>query len=181
MKNLSFPKILPKKKLAQEIKTCSLLQGHFILRSGQSSTLYFDKYAFETKPLLLYSICYHLKALIPQHTHILAGLETGGIPLASTLSVLTLLPCLFVRKKAKTYGTKKLAEGPKIINKNLLIIEDVVSTGGQIVHSVRQLRKQGANIKKVICVIYRGQNLKGPKQCTELGLDFTPLYHFPTV
>ena len=70
--------------------------------------------------------------LIPSEVDALAGLEMGGIPLATMLSQLTGLPTLFVRKEAKTYGTCKLAEGGEYNGRKLLVVEDVVTSGGQI-------------------------------------------------
>ncbi|MYE07403.1 MAG: orotate phosphoribosyltransferase [Oligoflexia bacterium] len=146
-----------KETLFNEIKKTALLKGHFILRSGQSATEYFDKYLFESSPSLLKSIVPHLKTLIPSDTEILAGLEMGGIPLTVALSLDSNIPCVFVRKKAKEYGTKKITEGCSIQNKKVCVVEDVITTGGQVISSTQMMRKEGALIKNVICVIYRGE------------------------
>ena len=58
------------------------LTGTFTLRSGATSTEYFDKYRFEADPFLLRSIAEHLRILIPPETEVLAGLELGGVPIA---------------------------------------------------------------------------------------------------
>ena len=149
-------KYMEKTKLANEIKKTALLKGHFTLRSGQSSTEYFDKYLLESSPTLLKEIISHLKELIPPDTEILAGLEMGGIPLAVALSLESGLPCVFVRKNAKEYGTKKITEGCSIQSKKVCVVEDVITTGGQVIESVQSMRKEGALIKDVICVIHRG-------------------------
>lgn len=65
------------------------------------------------------------------------------------------LPTAFVRKEAKKYGTSRLAEGAEINNRKVLIVEDVVTSGGQIVISANQLRQLGAQIDYVVCVIDR--------------------------
>jgi len=98
-------------RLARDIYRASHLTGRFVLRSGAVSDEYFDKYLFESDPRLLAAIGDALAPLVPEGTEALAGLETGGIPLAVILSQRTGLPALFVRKEAKTYGTCKLAEG----------------------------------------------------------------------
>ena len=144
--------------LADEIKKIALLKGHFTLRSGRSATEYFDKYLFESSPSLLREIIHHLKELIPSDTEILAGLEMGGIPLAVSLSLETGLPAVFVRKEAKEYGTKKTTEGCSVQNKKVCVVEDVVTTGGQIIASTQNMRKEGALIKSAICVIHRGED-----------------------
>ena len=102
---------MDKRELAKEIYNVSHLTGNFKLRSGSVSNEYFDKYLFESKTELLKSITEHLLKLIPHDTDILAGLEMGGIPIATSLSLKTDIPVVFVRKKDKDYGTCKLAEG----------------------------------------------------------------------
>ena len=118
-------------RLARDIYHASHLTGRFVLRSGTISDTYFDKYLFESDPRLLAAIGDALAPLVPEGTEALAGLETGGIPLAVILSQRTGLPALFVRKEAKTYGTCKLAEGGAVEGKRLLVVEDVVTSGGQ--------------------------------------------------
>lgn len=148
--------ITDKKELAKQVYKICYLQGEFKLRSGQTSNEYFDKYRFESQPNLLYSIAYHLKDKIPKGTEALAGLEMGGIPIATALSLQTGIPCVFVRKEPKSYGTCLFAEGMDIKNKKLCIIEDVITTGGQVLISTEDLRKSGAIIDSVICAILRG-------------------------
>ena len=82
-----------------------------MLRSGVVSNEYFDKYRFEADPVLLRDIAAALVPLVPAGTEALAGLELGGVPIATVLSQLTGIPAYFVRKEAKTYGTCQLAEG----------------------------------------------------------------------
>jgi orotate phosphoribosyltransferase len=86
---------------------------------------------------------------------LLAPLEMGGIPIATAISLQNDLDMVLVRKEAKEYGTCKLAEGPDIKGKRLLIIEDVVTSGGQIVLSANDLRERGAIVEEAICVINR--------------------------
>lgn len=146
-------------ELATEITKISKLTGHFLLRSGQTSSEYFDKYRFESEPKLLREIAKQLAPMVPVGTEILAGLELGGVPLATALSLETGIPMLFVRKKAKDYGTCQFAEGREFRGKKVCIIEDVVTTGGQVLLSSKDLREAGAIIEDVICVILRGQNV----------------------
>jgi Orotate phosphoribosyltransferase len=94
--------------LAKAIYDASHLTGTFTLRSGVVSHEYFDKYLFESDPKLLARIGEALAPLVPPNVDGLAGLETGGIPLAVILAQVTGLPSLFVRKEAKSYGTAKL-------------------------------------------------------------------------
>ncbi len=163
-----------KEEIAKSIYNVSHITGEFKLRSGQVSKEYFDKYLFEAKPELLMAIAKIMQPLIPAETEIIAGLEMGGIPVVTALSIVSGLPSAFVRKKPKMYGTCKLAEGTNISHKNVCIIEDVVTTGGQIVDSVNELRKQGAIINTVLCVILRDE--KAIETLAYEGLNIIPAF-----
>ncbi|MBW3603394.1 MAG: orotate phosphoribosyltransferase [Actinobacteria bacterium] len=144
-----------RERLARRIRSRSHLTGDFVLRSGATSTEYFDKYLFEADPPLLWDIAEAMKPSVPDDVDVLAGLELGGVPLAVVLSQVTGLPTRFVRKQAKTYGTARLAEGGEIDGLRLLIVEDVITTGGQVRESAAALRDRGAIIDQVVCVIDR--------------------------
>jgi orotate phosphoribosyltransferase len=141
--------------LASEIYKLSHLEGQFRLRSGATSTEYFDKYRFESDPRLLGRIAEQLCELLPRDAEALAGLELGGIPIATVMSQLSGLPALFVRKEPKSYGTCQLAEGGDIGGRRLVIVEDVVTSGGQIIDSCKRLRALRATVGTAICVIDR--------------------------
>jgi len=160
--------------LAQRIFATAHITGDFTLRSGAKSTEYFDKYLFEADPDLLKHIAIALVKLVPPGIDALAGLEMGGIPIATMLSQLTNLPVLFVRKKAKDYGTCKIAEGGRVRGRKLLIVEDVVTSGGAILDAAKALREEGAELGPVICVIDRESG--GPAKLTEAGLSLKPLF-----
>lgn len=150
------------------------LTGQFTLRSGQVSHEYFDKYLFESDPKVLRKIAEQLKSIIPEGTEILAGLEMGGIPIATALSLHSQIPAAFVRKKAKEYGTCKLAEGTDIKGKQVCIIEDVITTGGQVLLSAADLKQSGAIVRDVICVIER--NLEGRRKLEASGIRVHALF-----
>ncbi|MCX7977611.1 MAG: orotate phosphoribosyltransferase [Bdellovibrionaceae bacterium] len=163
-----------RKELAQAIFKASHLTGEFRLRSGQISNEYFDKYRFESQPRLLSAIAEQMAPLIPPEVEILAGLEMGGIPVATALSLRTGLVTAFVRKKAKEYGTQKIAEGADLRNRVVCIIEDVITTGGQVILSADDLRKEGAIVRDVLCVIQRSND--ATSKLAEAGLHLTPLF-----
>ncbi len=144
-----------RENLARRIDAVSRLHGQFRLRSGAVSNEYFDKYRFESDPRLLTAIADALAALVPPGIQALAGLELGGVPVATALSIRTGLPVVFVRKQAKTYGTCRLAEGCEIAGLRLLIVEDIVTSGGQVLESCHELRHAGAIVEDVVCVIDR--------------------------
>jgi orotate phosphoribosyltransferase len=165
---------MTKDELGKKIFDTAHITGEFLLRSGKISNEYFDKYKFESNPELLEAIAFQMKDLIPESTEILAGLELGGIPLSSALALQTGLHSIFVRKKAKEYGTRKLAEGSDFSGMKALVIEDVVTTGGQIIESVKELRELGAVIDSVLCVIVREE--KAFENLASAGLKLLPLF-----
>ena len=163
------------RELAENIYKVSHLKGDFLLRSGQRSNEYFDKYRFESQPQILKEIANQMKSLIPQGTEVLAALEMGGIPIGTALSLATGIPCVFVRKEPKEYGTCQFAEGLEIKGKNVCVIEDVITSGGQVLISTADLRKLGANISHVLCVIHRGGEAAEAK-LKEANLKLHPLF-----
>ena len=160
--------------LARRIYDTAHLTGHFRLRSGATSDEYFDKYLFESDPALLRAIAEAMAPLVPAGVDALAGLELGGVPLATALSQVTGLPTRFVRKEAKAYGTCRLAEGGDVDGERLVVVEDVVTSGGQVVISCGDLRKRGADILRVLCVIDREAGGAGALRAE--GLDLHALF-----
>lgn len=159
--------------LARRVYDTAHLTGEFTLRSGQVSDEYFDKYLFEADPVLLRDIAEAMAPLVPAGTEVLAGLELGGIPIVTMLSQVTGLPALFVRKKAKDYGTCRLAEGGEVDGRRVVVVEDVVTTGGQVLLSCADLRERGALIDTVLCVIDREAG--GPEAFASEGLALRAL------
>ena len=160
--------------LATRIKAVTELRGTFTLRSGLIATTYFDKYRFEANPELLGEVAAAMTLLIPSRTEVLAGLEMGGIPIVTAMSLRSGLPAAFVRKEAKTYGTCRLAEGADTDGKAVLVVEDVVTTGGQLLISIADLRERGANIDYAICAIDRGQG--GRQSLAAIGVTLISLF-----
>lgn len=146
---------MTRERLARRIRSHAHLTGHFVLRSGATSAEYFDKYLFEADPPLLWDIAEAMAPLVPDDIDALAGLELGGVPIAVVLSQVTGLPTRFVRKEAKSYGTRRLAEGGDVEDRRLVIVEDVITTGGQVRASAADLRASGAIVDQVLCVIDR--------------------------
>lgn len=160
--------------IAAEIKRVAKLTGRFQLRSGGTSDTYFDKYQFEAYPKLLRSIAESMSSFVPADTQVLAGLEMGGIPVATVLSQLTGIPAAFIRKEAKAYGTCKYAEGPQLPQNNVVLVEDVVSTGGAILDALRKLRSDGVNPIVVLCVIDRETG--GTEALAREGVELRSLF-----
>jgi orotate phosphoribosyltransferase len=163
-------------ELAERLTECCRLTGRFVLRSGQVSEIYFDKYQFEADPVLLAAVADLGVGSIPEGTEVLAGLELGGVPVATAISLATGLPQVLVRKEAKTYGTAKLAEGSEIDGRRILVVEDVITTGGQVIASTEELRSRGAIVDAVLCVIDRRPDPTAPDKLSDAGLSVISLF-----
>jgi orotate phosphoribosyltransferase len=159
--------------LARDIDACCRLTGEFTLRSGQVASEYFDKYLFESDPRLLSRVVDRMLELVPEDTELLGGLELGGVPTVTVLSSRTGLPALFVRKKAKEYGTCKLAEGPEVAGRRVTLVEDVITTGGAVRDATRALREAGATLDVVVCAIDRSP--EGENPLADVGLEVRPV------
>lgn len=146
---------MTKSQLKEQIRKVSHLKGEFKLRSGKISNFYFDKYRFESNPELLIAVASEMVKLLPHEFDGLAGLELGGVPLATAISIKSGHPCFYVRKEAKTYGTCNLIEGGIKENSTLVVIEDVITTAGQVCTSIEQIRAEGHIVEHVVAVIDR--------------------------
>lgn len=153
---------MDRNELASLINRTCRLSGTFTLRSGQSSSEYFDKYLFEAQPGILRAVAEQMVPMIPSDAEVLGGLELGGVPLATMVSSLTNLPAVFVRKKAKEYGTRRLAEGLDVQGRHITLIEDVLTTGGAAREATLALRSLGASVAVAVCAIDRSGLARGP-------------------
>jgi orotate phosphoribosyltransferase len=160
--------------LAERIRAASYLTGEFKLRSGLTSSFYWDKYRFESDPVLLRAVVAELQKLLPPSFDRLAGLELGGVPLATGLSLQTGKPCLFVRKQAKTYGTCNLVEGGFDAGETAVAVEDVVTTAGQVCTSVQEMRELGLIVDNALCVIDRQQG--GAQRLQTVGCSLRSVF-----
>ena len=154
----------------------SYLEGDFLLRSGKRSRFYLDKYLFETRPDLLRDIAAGLAAKLPDHepVDLLAGPELGAVALVAALSLAAEKRFVIVRKGEKDYGTKKLLEGRAAAGQRVLVVEDVVTSGGAALSAVHVLREAGLEVAGLLCVVDREQ---GGREAFEAeGVRFDPLF-----
>jgi len=168
-----------KPSLASRINRTTRLSGTFTLRSGTTSDRYFDKYQFESQPGLLHEIAVAMVPHVPAGTQVLAGLEMGGIPLATMLSFVTGIPAAFIRKEAKAYGTCRYAEGATLVGRPFILVEDVVSSGGAIIDALSKLRSDGLMPSAALCVIDRETG--GKEALARHGLVLRALFTFAQV
>lgn len=165
---------MKKAELGERIRAVSFLTGRFKLRSGKISAFYLDKYRFESDPLLLSAVIDKLEKLLPEFFDKIAGLELGGIPLATGLSLKTGKKCLYVRKVPKTYGTCNLVEGGFDPGETVVVVEDVITTAGHVCKSVEQMRELGLIVQHVTCVIDRQQG--GRENLADIGCSLASVF-----
>ncbi len=166
----------PLRDLGERLLAASYLEGDFVLRSGRRSTFYLDKYLFSTQPDLLRDIAAGLAAKLPAHgeSDLLAGPELGAVAIVAAVSLASGKPFVIVRKGAKGYGTDKAMEGRAEPGQRVIMIEDVVTSGGAALMAVDKLREAGLSIDTLLCVVDREEG--GREQIEAKGLTFDPLF-----
>lgn len=164
----------PRSTLARRIAEVSLLHGSFTLRSGRTSSYYLDKYLFSTRPEILCDLGAMFAERIPFGTTRLAGAELGGIPLVCAASMASGLPCVFIRNQKKEYGTAKQLEGVLHAGDRVMIVEDVATTGGQVLEAAEVIRTAGAEVVLIIATIDRCEGAR--ENVVAAGYAFDALF-----
>lgn len=148
-------------ELAERVRRAALLEGDFVLSSGERSRYYVDKYLFCTEPGLLWDLAGALSERLPEETDRLAGVELGAVPLVVALSLRTGLPYVIVRREVKEYGTARNMEGRLAEGERLVLVEDVVTTGAQALRAARGLVEAGCEVGKMLAVLDRRESPDG--------------------
>lgn len=165
---------MTKEQLARRIAEVALLRGQFTLRSGRQSNYYLDKYRFETQPDVLQALGKLLAERVRASVDRIAGAELGAVPLAAVTSIASGKPCVFIRSQKKQYGTGRLVEGLLNPGETVMIVEDVLTTGGQVLESCKILTDLGVKIDRIVGVIDR---LEGARENIEqAGYVFESLF-----
>jgi orotate phosphoribosyltransferase len=149
-----------REQLAKRIAEVSLLRGEFILRSGRKSNYYLDKYRFETQPDVLVELGKLFAQRVSEKVNRIAGAELGAVPLAAAAAMACGKPFVIVRNQKKDYGTSKLVEGVLNAGDTVLIVEDVLTTGGQVLEAAKSLKEAGAKIDRIVAVIDRQEGAR---------------------
>ena len=160
--------------LAARIAQAALLHGEFTLRSGRRSNYYLDKYRFETQPDVLRELGKLFAARIGPNVIRIAGAELGAVALAAAASIETGRPFVIIRNQKKDYGTSKLIEGILEAGDTVALVEDVLTTGGQVLEAAKSLEAAGAKIDKIIGVIDRQEGAREAIQSA--GYTFESLF-----
>ena len=165
---------MTREALAKRIADVALLRGEFTLRSGRKSNFYLDKYLFETQPDILRELGKRFAAKLPPGVDRLAGPELGAIALAAAAAMEAGKPFVIVRNQKKGYGSGKLIEGTLQAGESVVIIEDILTTGGQIVEAAKTLEAAGVKVVKMLGAIDR---LEGARENIEAaGYSYESLF-----
>ena len=143
--------------LAARVREAALLEGDFVLSSGLRSRFYVDKYLFSTEPGLLRDLARGISGKLPGGTAKLAGVELGAVPLVAATALETGLPYVIVRKGAKEYGANagRAIEGRIEPGERVVLIEDVVTTGTQVLRAAEVLEGEEIEIAGIVAVLDR--------------------------
>ncbi len=142
--------------LARRLLAASELRGDFVLSSGRRSPVYFDKFRFLTDPALLRELARAVAGLLPEGCTHLAAPEGAAMLLVAAVALETGLPVAVVRKERKAYGTRALVEGRVEPGGAVALLEDVSTTGHQVLRAARALEEEGATVAAIVLAIDRG-------------------------
>jgi len=147
-------------QLIERIVDTALLRGEFTLRSGRKSSYYLDKYLFETEPDILAALGERFATFVDDSVDRVAGAELGGIPLVAATAMACGRPMVLIRNQKKEYGTAKQLEGKLEASDRVLIVEDVATTGGQVLEAAAVLKQAGAEVTAIVAVIDRQEGAR---------------------
>jgi orotate phosphoribosyltransferase len=170
-------------RLLEILRDRAFQRRRVLLASGRESDFFIDcKQAILTAEghALVGALMFDALASLPP-CEAVAGVELGGCPLASAVALTSFqqgrpLDALYVRKDAKDHGSRRLVEGDRSLRPGLrvVVLEDVVTTGGSTLKAVEKLRGVGVDVVGVVALVDR---LEGGVEAIEAaGLPLVPLY-----
>ena len=122
----------------------ALTRGDYVLAGGARSDYYIDKFSLFSDPHILRRIARLFTPIISEHNpDLIGGTELGGVVIATAVSQLSGLPMLAVRKNPKAYGAfaNDYVEGPYAAGQHVLLLEDVVTSGRDLLVAAARLRE----------------------------------------
>lgn len=152
----------------------------FTWASGIKSPIYCDNRLTMSSPVVRKQIAAALARSIQgafPETELVAGTATAGIPHAAWVSDVLDLPMVYVRSKAKEHGRGNQIEGKLSKGQKVVVIEDLISTGGSSIEAVKALREQGCEVLGVVC-IFTYHLKRADDMFEEQGIPYVSLTNF---
>ncbi|HZG70211.1 MAG TPA: orotate phosphoribosyltransferase [Chondromyces sp.] len=155
----------------------------FTWSSGMKSPIYCDNRLTLSYPEVRKLIANGLSSLIKEHfpgTQLIAGTATAGIPHAAWVSDILGLPMCYVRSKAKGHGKGNQIEGKAEPGTKVVVVEDLISTGGSAITAVEALREAGCDVLGIVS-IFTYDLEKGRQKIKEADIRSYSLSDYPTL
>ena len=131
-------------------------KGHFVLASGKESDYYVNMKKAINNPEILKTIAELISEKIEgENIDKIAGPALGAVPIAVASSLNTKIPLLMIRKEKKGYGTSKQIEGELNTGDNVIVVEDVTTTGGSLLKAIKVIKDNGGIVKRAFVVVDR--------------------------
>jgi len=147
-----------KKNLINRLVEIGVIQtGDFTLKSGKKSPLYIDMRLIMGYPDVFEIVSRTYADTINDTDKILLAVPYGGIGLTAAISLHKKMPWLFARKETKNYGAKKMIEGVYKEEDEVIIIEDVITTGKSVFETIDKLEKEGLKVHSIVNMVDRRQ------------------------
>ena len=132
------------------------LRGDFTLSSGKKSDYYINMKKAITEPEILSTIAKLITQPIDEdNVDKVSGPALGAVPIATAVSLESEIPLLMIRKEKKGYGTSKLIEGELNSGDNVIVVEDVTTTGGSLLKAIKAIQENGGNVTRAFVVVDR--------------------------
>ena len=134
--------------------------GDFTLASGKKSPYYIDLRLVPSYPIYYRKMIKGLQNIIAEDVglenfHSLVSVPTGGLVVAASLAIEIVKPIIYVRKEAKEHGTGKAVEGVTCQDMKLLMIEDVVTSGGSVINAIKSIKEEKMTVTDAYAVVNR--------------------------
>ncbi|MCK9151246.1 orotate phosphoribosyltransferase [Methanobacterium alcaliphilum] len=148
--------------------------GKFTLSSGKKSDYYVDMKKAITDPEILQSIAEIITDKISEdNIDKIAGPALGAVPIATAVSLNSKKPLLMIRKEKKDYGTSKLIEGDLKAHDNVIVVEDVATTGNSLLKAIDAIEKNNGVVKRAFVVVDRCEG--AAENFDKKGIKLEPL------
>jgi orotate phosphoribosyltransferase len=160
-------------ELRADIVRAAYVEGDFVLADGLRSNYYFDKYLFETRPVILRRLSRFLADLVPRETERLAAPALGAVALGTAVSLELGLPLVIVRLDREP-GASRMIEGELYADEEVTLIEDVVVTGSRALRAICRVSDAGARVRQVVSVLDRHEG--AAERFSEVSVGYRHLF-----